>query len=276
MKDINLITSQEFNFYWEQGYLIVKNMFDKNEMNIIKNKINKEFCFQNRKKLIINNINNKIWDGGFNSIIVWNKCNGYNIFDKIGKSYKVLDRSSFLYQDDCYCYHNKVTIKYPSVGGFKPHQDYGGYWSKMGIDRDDPHAFFLAIDDCNVSNGCLQIIPKSHKLGNLPHTDVAKDSGIIDNIYHSILNNGYKPQPIILNSGDGVFFHGNTIHLSDDNISLNSRLALIITLNTKRSGTINRACEFKNNHPDYKYHPRIYEKITEEDLNLDFNYDELL
>lgn len=247
-------TQKEKEFFLKNGYLIIKNVFKQTEMNIVRKSIMDE-KFEESK------------NGGFSSLIVWNNCNGDDIYTRIGKSYKILNTSTFLYDNDVYCYHNKIVNKLPGTKGFKAHQDYGGYWSKMGVDIPDPHACFIAIDECTLENGCLEIIPKSHLLGELPHTELKSDSGIIESKYNELLNKSYKPIPIELNRGDVVFLHGNTIHLSGDNNSNKTRYAMIVTLNTERAGKINKDCLYKNKHPNYSYHERVYDEITEEDLN---------
>jgi ectoine hydroxylase-related dioxygenase (phytanoyl-CoA dioxygenase family) len=174
---------------------------------------------------------------------------------------------SQIYDDDVYCYHNKITLKYPGIVGFNPHQDYY-YWNEFGVPYPEAHAAFVAIDECTLENGCLQIIPKTHFLGTLPHDNWGKgdsDNGIKKDVYLSLLKLDYKPIPIIMEPGDVVFFHGNTIHLSNDNNSDKSRIAMLVTLNTKKASPLSS----KNiGHPYYKKHERVYDSIVESDLNL--------
>lgn len=88
-----------------------------------------------------------------------------------------------------------------------------------------------------MENGCLKIIPKSHLLGILPHENYgfgASDNGVDKIIFKNLLDIGYQYEPIIMNPGDVVFFHGNTIHASEDNNSDKSRISMIVTLNTKK------------------------------------------
>ena len=105
-------------------------------------------------------------------------------------------------------------------------------------------------------------------LGILPHDNWGKgdsDNGIQKNAYLSLVKLGYTPIPIIMKPGDVVFFHGNTIHLSEDNNSNRSRIAMIITLNTKHASPLP---EKNIGHPYYKNHTRMFDPITEEDLCL--------
>ena len=65
--------------------------------------------------------------------------------------------------------------------------------------------------------------------------------------------------------GDVLFFHGNTVHFSDDNNSNKSRIAMLVTLNTKRGSPLSS----KNiGHPYYKKQNRVFDIIKENDINL--------
>jgi len=252
--------------YFSEGYLLVKNLFSKEEMDIVKRKILLMNELNEQLKIVKNKqeINEH---PSFDTIFVWNDTNSNDIFAKIGKSNKILDRMSEIYDDDVYCYHNKITLKFPGIVGFNPHQDYY-YWNKFGVPLPEAHAVFVAIDPCDTENGCLQIIPKTHLLGILPHDNWGKgdsDNGIKKETYLSLLDQGYKPIPIIMEPGDVVFFHGNTVHLSDDNNSDKSRLALIVTLNTKKASP---NPEKNVGHPYYSKHERVYDSIVESDLDL--------
>lgn len=254
-------------FYWENGYLQIKNVYTEKEMNLLKKYIIKHNVLEERINWLEKIEKEGGYKGGFASLKVWNNCNGNDIFSKIAKSYKLLERVSYFYNDDVYCYHNKITAKIPNVMGFAPHQDYGGYWQYMGVDMPDPHAAFIAIDDCNKKNGCLKVVPKSHLLGPLRHEKESPGSGLLKEEWEALQKRGYIAKPIEMKKGDVLIFHGNTIHLSGPNNSLNSRLALIVTLNTKRSSPNSRNYY---GHPSYSRHERVYKKISNKDLEKKF------
>ena len=144
--------------FFSEGYLLVKNVFSNDEMSILKKKIlTMDECNQRLKRVIDKQKTNE--HPSFDTIFVWNDTDGQDIFAKIGKSYKILDRMTNIFDDDVYCYHNKITLKYPGVCGFNPHQDFF-YWNNYGVPFPEAHAAFVAIDECDIDNGCLQIIPK--------------------------------------------------------------------------------------------------------------------
>jgi len=247
--------------FWREGYIVVKGVFTSEEMNIVRQKIIQQPIFNDRVKSVISKQTNGEHPS-FHTISVWNDTDGVDIYSKIGKSYKILDRMSNIFDDDVYCYHNKIALKYPGIVGFNPHQDYY-YWNLSGVPFPESHAAFIAIDECTIENGCLQVVPKSHLLGLLPHDNWGRgdsDNGIKSDVYESLFNKGYSPVPMIMEPGDVCFFHGNTIHLSDDNNSKSSRLAMLVTLNTKRASPIMGKNIYR--HPYYTHQTRVFDNIT--------------
>ena len=250
---------EEKIFYWKEGYVIIRNIFSTAEMGILEHEILESSWFKDQCAVLEDMNQVGAWGGGFASLNVTNDCTGDDPFSLIGRSYKILERSCFYYEDDIYCYHNKISAKPSGAKGFRPHQDFGGYWKNMGNDFPDPHAIFIAITPCTKENGCLQVVPGSHLLGPMPHTPVAPDSGLDENAWQDIVKRGYFPLDIELDPGDGVFFHGNTIHLSGVNNSIAPRIGYVVTLNTRRSSP--RQTENYCGHPGYSRMKRFYGSI---------------
>lgn len=109
----------------------------------------------------------------------------------------------------------------PLENGSYWHQDNYGGRTKFG-------SYFnlaLILDNADVSNGALQIIPKSHKLGDLeciPSKNFSTDSK--GNLYNSspIGNECKLPEnlPILqleYSMGDVIYIHAHTIHRAEKN-----------------------------------------------------------
>ncbi len=114
--------------------------------------------------------------------------------------------------------------------GFLDHQDnfyaqspYGCYASA-----------WTAIDDADVGNGCLYVIPKSHLLPTINHVDSHqvqddKQPRTARAIVVDYPINDNEKLPAIMKSGDVIFIHGNVIHGSFDNNSERTRRNLLLT-----------------------------------------------
>jgi ectoine hydroxylase-related dioxygenase (phytanoyl-CoA dioxygenase family) len=234
----------------------VKGIFTREEMGIVKKKVMSTQEMNDRVKTV----QAQQQDGqhpSFNTIFVWNDVDGSDIFAKMAKSPHILDRLSFYYDNDVYAFHNKIALKYPGIAGFNPHQDYF-YWGQMGVRFPEAHAAWIAIDPATKENGCLQVVPRSHMLGTVPHDTWGrgeKDFGVNKGSWAGILETGYTPVHMEMDPGDVIFFHGNTIHLSADNNSSKSRISMIATMNTKATSPLPGA---KTGHPYWTPQKRMH------------------
>lgn len=78
-------------------------------------------------------------------------------------------------------------------------------------------AAWLALDDCDEENGCLQIVPGTHELPVLC-TVTADTSQSFTDVTVPIPE-GMTPIPVIMKAGDVLFFNGQLIHGSFPNSS---------------------------------------------------------
>ena len=78
-------------------------------------------------------------------------------------------------------------------------------------------AAWLALDDCDEENGCLQMVPDSHNWPLLcskkADTSVSFTDVTVD------LPDGVKSEPVLMQAGDVVFFNGQVVHGSYPNTS---------------------------------------------------------
>lgn len=260
----------EYEQFWEKGYLVLREVFAKEEMQIIKRVVGSQPGMNAQAE----DVRKRIEQGerpSFETIYVWNDTARYDLFSKAVRSHKILGRLESFYKDRVYAYHNKVTLKYPGIVGFLYHQDYA-YWYKMGNLYPDMAAAFIAVDEATRQNGCLKIIEGSHKLGRIDHVlnNGVSDSGVCPERLAVILER--LPEVYVeLNAGDVVLFHCNTLHGSDDNHSQDSRIALVGTYNTRH----NDPYITDHPHPNYQSQDQIFERITEADADAlpDFELD---
>ena len=187
-------------------------------------------------------------------------------------SFKILDRLSCYYGEDVYNFHNKIILKQPGFPGFRPHQDHA-YWSNTGVRYPETAAVFVAIDPATEANGCLSVANRSHLLGVLPHgqwSASSQDTGVTPAEWkrlQQLPGAPFMPHTIPLDPGDAIFFMGQTIHASADNLSPVARLAFVVTTNTMRNG-INRETNVVGYPCPDRQQPRQYDSIQEADASL--------
>ena len=78
-------------------------------------------------------------------------------------------------------------------------------------------AAWMAVDDCDMENGCLQVVPRSHELPLLCH--VPADTSVSFTSQTIPVPAGYEPISVLMKAGDVLFFHGSLIHGSGPNAS---------------------------------------------------------
>ncbi|XP_063966745.1 L-proline trans-4-hydroxylase-like [Lytechinus pictus] len=225
--------------YNDRGYFIVRSLLSGAELTKLQKALDHDEG--------ITKHGYEISDGhGRNTkIVIWSHP-GNDITGMIARSQKVAGTSEKLLGGESYHYHTKMIMKEPRTGGsFVWHQDYG-YWYKNGcLFPDMMTSVFIAVDKCDKENGCLQIIPGSHKLGRIEHEMVGGQTGAnLDRVEFAKKQLGFEF--VELNAGDGIFFHCNLLHCSSANNSDRRRWSFILAYNRKDNDPV-----IPHHHPQY-------------------------
>jgi hypothetical protein len=135
-----------------------------------------------------------------------------------------------------YHWHSKLSLKPPmSEGRWDWHQDYG-YWYFDGCLWPDMTTCMIAVDPATPQNGCVQLVRGSHRLGRVEHTRVGAASGVDPERLTQILSR-LDTVDCIMQPGDAVFFHCNTLHASGANRTDGPRTLLHCSYNAVHNGT---------------------------------------
>ena len=123
-------------------------------------------------------------------------------------------------------WHDQVFYKPPKVGGNVAwHQDYS-YWLRTTPSQ---HlSVWIGLDDSTLENGCLQVVPESHRWGLLARDQLLGD---MDQLKHQLTADQlarFVPVPIEQSAGTCSFHHDHTIHGSYRNESERARRAIIL------------------------------------------------
>ena len=129
--------------------------------------------------------------------------------------------------DDLNMYTEKLNYKRARKGGkYALHQDYP-YWIGVADDAANMVTVWLALDDADRDNACLEVLPGSHKLGHVP----GKVGGT------EFEKNEIDPETfdttgmihVEVKAGDAIFFGPYLVHRSAANTSDRDRRALLYT-----------------------------------------------
>jgi ectoine hydroxylase-related dioxygenase (phytanoyl-CoA dioxygenase family) len=175
---------------------------------------------------------------------LWNHP-GEDLWGMVSRSNRIVASMEQLLEGEVYHYHSKLILKKPNEGGaWEWHQDYG-YWYENGCLFPDMASCWIAMNKADRENGCLQVIRGSHIAGRIEHgvysTQHCADPERVEQLLDQLDLIYCELEP-----GSAVFFHCNTLHRSDANISERNRWNLICCYNAARNDPY-----FSSHHPQY-------------------------
>ncbi len=207
-----MISEKDIEFYRQNGYLLVKNVFAESEVMAMRQGIERIF----ERAARANYTRNAAWDGDYltpelkNLVIKGLLDVHYHdaSFTRAAIHPNMSAVLSKIIGPNVQLHHSKLVVKPPEEGAVFPmHQDYPYF----PHERHTMLAASVHLDNADLENGCLHVIPGSHKDGLLEHIgrfylnqkEYAIDMGI----------------PLAAGSGDVIFFNYMTIHGSKANLS---------------------------------------------------------
>ncbi len=232
------LDSSQVASFLQDGYLIVREFLDAEETRLTLQAARQDEALRINAMEVIDT------KGRSTNLSLWNHP-GDDIYGAICRSRRVVDSMEQLLGDEVYHYHSKLSAKEPKVGGaWEWHQDYG-YWYQNGCLFPDLASVFIALDPATRENGCLQILKGSHRMGRVEHGRFGSQTGADPERVEAAME---RLERIYceMKAGDAVFFHGNTLHCSDPNLSDNPRWGLICCYNTRKNNPYK-----ESHHPTY-------------------------
>lgn len=151
---------------------------------------------------------------------------GKDVFGRLSCSDKMIDLVGNCLGGAACFFHAKLMQKEAHSGGaWEWHQDYG-YWYDDGFLTDDMASCYVALDPAVRENGCLMVMPGTHKYGRIRHGTVGEQVGA-EKDRVAALQARHDTVYVELEPGDAVIFHSNLLHSSNPNLSDQSRWGLI-------------------------------------------------
>ncbi len=224
----SILTPAQHADYQRDGCVTVKKLFDAEEIALLRAAIETDPALQ------ASLYNRKDAAGMATRMATWNHP-GDSVYGLAARSTRVVDTMEQMLGGEVYHYHSKLTAKEPRVGGaWEWHQDYG-YWYHNGCMFPLMASVMVALDATTRENGCLQVVPGSHHLGRIEHGVLPGEQvGAEPRRVEEIL----RRMPVHyaeLEAGDGLFFHANVLHRSDQNRSDSRRWTVLMCYNAARN-----------------------------------------
>ena len=235
----SVLNDNQKNEFNEKGFFIVKQFFDEEETELLQKASYKDNIIRNHL------YDRKDSEGFVTKMAAWNHPDD-SIFGVVARSEKMVDTMEHILGGEVYHYHSKITAKEPHEGGaWEWHQDYG-YWYNNGCLFPYMASAMIALDKCTKTNGCLQVLSGSNKIGRIDHALLESGQVGVD---LKRVEEAKKHLDLIyceMDPGDTLFFHCNTLHRSDKNNSANRRWTLLCCYNAARNNPF-----IDHHHPKY-------------------------
>ena len=134
----------------------------------------------------------------------------------------IIERMVSLYGENLLLWRTNFFVKNSSSKRIPWHQD-GNYWP---LEPPVVCTAWIAIYPSTVENGCLQIIPGSHRT-LIPHIE-ATDDVLFPQMGDEKYINKNEAVDVEMNPGEFILFNERTLHHSHPNISCNRRVGLAV------------------------------------------------
>jgi len=223
-----VVTKKIVEAFENHGYILVRGLLSQDEVKNVKK------CMEESKDIQAHAYGRSDGQGAKSKMCVWNQP-GDDVCGVLARTMKVAGTmEALLGGQEIYHYHSKLMMKEAKTGGAHLwHQDYG-YWYQNGCLFPYMGSVFLPVDKCTKENSCLQVLAGSHKMGRIEHHLIGQQSGA-DLQRVDMAKNMCEHVYVEMEPGDGLFFHCNLLHTSDQNKSDMRRWVLITSFNQARN-----------------------------------------
>ena len=218
-----MLSQQQIQSYHEQGYVSVASLFTKQEAALLHQTSTDDAVISEKSYDLLD-------ASGFKTRLALWYTPGDDIYGMMSRSRRMVTAVQQLLGGVAAHYHSKVMQKVPRTGGaWEWHQDYG-YWYKNGFLFPDMLSVMIALTPSTKENGCLQVLPGSHRMGRVEHINTGEQVGA-DPVKVAAYAKLVEVEYCELQPGDALFFHSNLLHCSGQNTSENPRWSIISAYN---------------------------------------------
>ncbi len=220
-----MLTKAQIQRFREDGYLIVRGMYETNTVADISRWSDDILAWKEEAgRHMIYYEDSVIAGAGIVVSRVENFCPFHKPFDTLMREGRLIDTVSQLLGEQAVLFKEKINMKMPGGDGFKPHQDAQAGWNRYA-------GFYItalvSVDPATVENGCLEMVRGWHDKGLVGDEWRPLDESDMDGIT-------FEPCPTA--PGDVVFFDSYAPHQSAPNLTDQRRRVLYVTYNRQSEG----------------------------------------
>jgi phytanoyl-CoA hydroxylase len=219
------VGSEQLEFWNENGYLVVENMFSPSEVESLRESAGRlsaraDGLTESTDRFILHTFG----ANGEARPVVQQIAEPHELGGEwmaLARDTRILDTVELLIGPNIQLYYSMMMMKPPRQGSRAPwHQDFAFFVH----DRARLVACQVYLDDSTLENGCVRVVPGSHKAGLLNHFDgddfteqVQGDTSAFDT----------QEVALPVRAGGAAFWHCMTLHSSHPNTSERPRRAVV-------------------------------------------------
>ncbi len=207
-----MITQEQYRQFTEEGYLVVSGLFDAQEVA----RIQDHFMAMNAAGTYPG-AENSLDRSSPDPLRHYPRIMQPHRWDDLSLRWLIDPRlngvMTALLGREPYAVQTMFYFKPPKARGQALHQDQ--YY--LQVQPGTCMAAWMAIDDCDEENGCLQVVPGSHTWPLLCTVEADTSQSFTDVTVP--IPEGTEVRPVVMKAGDVLFFNGQLVHGSFPNTS---------------------------------------------------------
>lgn len=215
------ISDEQVRFFQKNGYVQVHNVLSMDEVEQVRADLAEAMEARRRRQSHLDGGNpfyRKVFDQHVN---LWQDFEGvrrYTLSRRIGEIARRLAGVAKMR-----VWHDHALVKMPEGSVASDwHQDWP-YWPMNHVGL---LSCWMALDDVNEVNGCLQFVPGSHRWGIYPAIALGSGKKQLENMLDPEHAANFKPVTMPMQAGSCTFHDGLTFHYATPNRSNKPRRAL--------------------------------------------------
>ncbi len=200
-----MLTEQQSQFYAEHGYLVLDGMFDPARLAQAHGAIGELLDPANTEKAF------ELEPSDAGTVRrIWSPTQKHQVFEQMAADPALLDAIEDLIGGNILFQYSKLNMKGPKVGSpVEWHQDFSYYPHS----NTDLLTALIFLDEANIHNGCLRVVPGSHKRGLRSHEVDGYFRGKVSDVDEA------EAVDIEVAAGGVLLLHCMTLHSSRRNES---------------------------------------------------------
>jgi ectoine hydroxylase-related dioxygenase (phytanoyl-CoA dioxygenase family) len=238
------LTEQQLNFWNENGYLAIEDVLSPTEVENLRRSLDALTAQAQGLTESTDRFKLKAFETG--GTMVQQIAEPHELGGEwmaLARDSRILDIVEALLGPNIQLYYSMLMMKPPREGFEAPwHQDFAFFVHN----RADLLACQLYIDDSTLENGCIRVVPGSHKLGLINHFKDGRFTGIVQADTSEF---DQKEVTAPMKAGGMIIWHSLTLHRSYPNRSPHPRRAIVFEYKNPEArllgGAFNSALEVR-------------------------------